>query len=78
MAAKHDGRLKALVIEGIEAPATLALIWKPTHNPALRELLIHTRAAFTDNRPAPSRNRQGKIPARGKASVNGTRSRAPA
>jgi DNA-binding transcriptional LysR family regulator len=78
MSAKHDGRLKALTIEDIEAPATLALIWKPTHSPALRELLIHTRAAFTHNPPAPSRNRQAKTPMRRKATVRGTRSRAPA
>src|SRR5450631_1048054 len=68
MAAKHHRRLKALPIEGIEAPATLALIWKPTHSPALRELLIHTRAAFTDRQPAPSRSRQAGTPVRGKAS----------
>jgi DNA-binding transcriptional LysR family regulator len=46
MTAKHDGRLKALTIDDIETPATLALIWKPVHSPALRELLVHTRKAF--------------------------------
>jgi DNA-binding transcriptional LysR family regulator len=51
MATKHHGRLKGLIIDDIETPATLALIWKPTHNPALRELLIHARDAFT--RPPP-------------------------
>ena len=78
MTAKPDGRLKGLTIKDIEAPATLALIWKPTHSPALRELLIHTRTVFTGNRPATSRNRQAKTPVSGKASVRGTRSRAPA
>jgi len=51
MTAKHVGQLKALIIDDIETPVTLALIWKPTHTPALRELLIHTRKAFT--RPPP-------------------------
>ena len=27
-------------------PALLALIWKGTHNPAVRELLAHSRQAF--------------------------------
>jgi len=78
MTAKYDGRLKALPIEDIETPATLALIWKPTHSPALRELLVHTRAAFTNNGSARSRNGQAKTPLRGNASVRSTRSRAPA
>jgi DNA-binding transcriptional LysR family regulator len=46
MAASHDQRLKALVIDDIKTPAVLALIWRTTTNPALRDLLQHSREAF--------------------------------
>ncbi|WP_237694249.1 LysR family transcriptional regulator [Streptomyces sp. SID2563] len=47
MAAAHRGdRLTARTIDDVETPALLALIWKSTHNPAVRELLAHTRRAF--------------------------------
>jgi DNA-binding transcriptional LysR family regulator len=52
MAASHDGRLKALALDDIETPAVLALIWTTTHSPALRELLLYSRRAFTS--PPPS------------------------
>jgi DNA-binding transcriptional LysR family regulator len=78
MTAKYDGRLRAVAIDDIEVPATLALIWRPTHSPALREFLMHTRAAFTDDRSDPSSNGQAKTPVRGNSSVRGTRSRAHA
>jgi DNA-binding transcriptional LysR family regulator len=47
MAASPAGRLRALVIDDIETPAVLALIWTTTKSPALRELLRHSRQAFT-------------------------------
>ncbi|MFK0100223.1 LysR family transcriptional regulator [Streptomyces sp. NPDC091040] len=46
MAAAHRDRLTARTIDDVETPALLALIWKSTHNPAVRELLAHTRRAF--------------------------------
>jgi DNA-binding transcriptional LysR family regulator len=47
MAARYRNRLTALTIDDVEAPALLALIWKSRHGPALRELLVHSRQAFT-------------------------------
>jgi len=52
MAASHGGRLKAVTIDDIETPAVLALIWTTTKSPALRELLLHSRQAFTIPRPS--------------------------
>jgi DNA-binding transcriptional LysR family regulator len=52
MAASHDGRLKALALDDIETPAVLALIWKTTQSPALRELLLHSRRAFANPQPS--------------------------
>ena len=52
MAASHGGRLKALAIDDIETPAVLALIWARTKSPALRELLLHSRQAFTYPQPS--------------------------
>ncbi|MGW0875438.1 LysR family transcriptional regulator [Streptomyces sp. NPDC002740] len=46
MAASYRDRLTARVIEDIETPAVLALVWKSTHNPAVRELIVHSRQAF--------------------------------
>jgi len=51
MAAGHNGRLKALAIDDIETPAVLALIWTTTQSPALQELLLHSRRAFTSPQP---------------------------
>jgi DNA-binding transcriptional LysR family regulator len=51
MAASHDGRLKALIIDDIDTPAVLALIWRPAKSPALRELLHHSRQALTSSQP---------------------------
>jgi DNA-binding transcriptional LysR family regulator len=49
-------QLKALVIDDIQTPAVLALIWTAADSPALRELLHHSRQAFSDPpQPAPSR-----------------------
>ncbi|MEU5635216.1 LysR family transcriptional regulator [Streptomyces rishiriensis] len=46
MAAAHSDRLTAHLVDDIGAPALLALIWDGTRNPAVRELLAHTRRAF--------------------------------
>jgi DNA-binding transcriptional LysR family regulator len=51
MAASHRDRLTARAIDDVETPAVLALVWKNTHNPAVRELLVHSRQAFTDFAP---------------------------
>jgi DNA-binding transcriptional LysR family regulator len=53
MAASHDTRLKALVIDDIQTLAVLALIWTATGSPAVRELLHHSRQAFTSPQPPP-------------------------
>lgn len=44
--ATHYPELTARTIDDIETPALLALVWKPTRNPAVRELLAHSRQAF--------------------------------
>jgi DNA-binding transcriptional LysR family regulator len=46
IAARYRDRLRALVIDDVEKPALLALIWKNTRSPATRELLVHGRRAF--------------------------------
>ncbi|MGW0950135.1 LysR family transcriptional regulator [Streptomyces sp. NPDC002623] len=52
MAGSYRDRLTARIIDDVEAPALLALIWKSaqsapgTYNPAVRELLKHSRDAF--------------------------------
>ncbi len=46
MAARYRDRLTALTIDDADAPALLALVWKDTPHPALRELLTHGRQAF--------------------------------
>ncbi|GAA0920497.1 LysR family transcriptional regulator [Streptomyces thermoalcalitolerans] len=48
MAAGHRDRLTARVIDDVETPALLALVWKNTHNPPVRELLAHSRQAFAE------------------------------
>ncbi|HKN98955.1 MAG TPA: LysR substrate-binding domain-containing protein [Pseudonocardiaceae bacterium] len=53
MAARHTDTLVARPITGIGQPALLALIWKATRNPALRELLAHCRTAFGYSRDTP-------------------------
>ncbi|MER5385127.1 LysR substrate-binding domain-containing protein [Streptomyces sp. NPDC002688] len=52
MAASYRDRLTARPIEDAETPALLALVWRSTSSPAVRELLVHTRQAFTG--PVPS------------------------
>jgi hypothetical protein len=38
--------LKAVALDDIKTPALLALVWRTTSSPALRELLEHSRQAF--------------------------------
>jgi hypothetical protein len=47
MAAHYRDRLTARTIDDVETPALLALIWKSTSGPAVRELLVYSRQAFT-------------------------------
>ena len=54
MAAHHRDRLTARTIADVDTPALLALIWKSTHSPGMRELLMHSRQAFTMPDPATS------------------------
>ncbi|QGV81795.1 LysR family transcriptional regulator [Streptomyces ficellus] len=46
MAAGHGDRLTALDLKDADIPALLALVWQSPHNPAVRELLVHSRRAF--------------------------------
>lgn len=46
MTTGRNGQLKALSIDGLDAPAALALIWATKESPALRSLLEHSREAF--------------------------------
>ncbi|MBL3669674.1 LysR family transcriptional regulator [Streptomyces sp. M2CJ-2] len=54
MAARYRDRLTARTIDDVDTPALLALIWKNTHSPGMRELLVHSRRAFTEPDPATS------------------------
>jgi DNA-binding transcriptional LysR family regulator len=46
MAAQYGDRLTALAIDDATTPALLALVWRGTHGPAVRELLAYARRAF--------------------------------
>lgn len=46
MVVPHQQALRALEISDLDAPALLALVWKATDTPALRELVRHCRQAF--------------------------------
>ncbi|WP_436757153.1 LysR family transcriptional regulator [Streptosporangium sp. V21-05] len=52
MAAHYRDRLTARVIDDVEAPTRLALTWRNTHGPAVREFLVHGRRAFATSDPA--------------------------
>ncbi|MFF7260865.1 LysR family transcriptional regulator [Streptomyces sp. NPDC008159] len=54
MAAHYRDRLTARTIDDVATPALLALIWKNTPSPGVRELLVHSRRAFTTPDPATS------------------------
>ncbi|MGW1230524.1 LysR family transcriptional regulator [Streptomyces sp. NPDC002530] len=46
MAAAYRGTLVARVIDDVDTPALLTLVWKGTRGPGMRELLAHCRRAF--------------------------------
>ncbi|MFD4370820.1 LysR family transcriptional regulator [Streptomyces sp. NPDC058486] len=46
MAEAYTDRLTALPLADADVPALLALVWKPTHQPAVRAFLVHARQAF--------------------------------
>ncbi|CAM5725741.1 LysR family transcriptional regulator OS=Streptomyces alboniger OX=132473 GN=CP975_30740 PE=3 SV=1 [Streptomyces alboniger] len=52
MAENYRDRLTVRPIDDVEQPALLALIWKGTHNPSVREVLVHSRKAFAKPDPA--------------------------
>ncbi|MFF8597254.1 LysR family transcriptional regulator [Streptomyces sp. NPDC015220] len=62
MAARHRDRLTARTVDGVDTPALLALIWKSTHSPGVRELLVHSRQAFARPDPAASPRTLGRLP----------------
>jgi DNA-binding transcriptional LysR family regulator len=47
MAPRHRDLLAARLIADVDIPALLALVWRGTHAPAVRELVAHCRRAFT-------------------------------
>ncbi|MFJ4836376.1 LysR family transcriptional regulator [Streptomyces sp. NPDC088747] len=51
MAESYRDQIVARTIDDVETPALLALIWKSTHSPAVRELLVHSRQAFSKADP---------------------------
>jgi DNA-binding transcriptional LysR family regulator len=51
MATRYRDRLTALTIDDVETPTLLALVWKSTRSPAVRELLVCSRKAFTEPGP---------------------------
>jgi DNA-binding transcriptional LysR family regulator len=52
MAASVKERLVAVPLQDVDQPAVLALVWRPTADPALRELVRHCRRAFGPATPA--------------------------
>ncbi|MFE6974233.1 LysR family transcriptional regulator [Streptomyces sp. NPDC057682] len=53
MAAAYQDTLVALALDDVDTPALLALVWKGTHSPGMRELLVHSRRAFALPEPPP-------------------------
>lgn len=52
MTLELEGDLARVPMTGIDVHAVLALVWKPAHNPALRELVRHCETAFAAPAPA--------------------------
>ncbi|MBL7498924.1 LysR family transcriptional regulator [Frankia sp. CNm7] len=46
MVVGYRDRLTAVVLDDVDAPALLALVWKSTCSPAVREFLVHGRDVF--------------------------------
>ena len=55
MAAAFSGQLTAVAIKDSVTPALLALVWTRAESPAVRELLVQSRQAFTPHCPSPVR-----------------------
>ncbi|MFJ5288159.1 LysR family transcriptional regulator [Streptomyces sp. NPDC088348] len=53
MAERYRDRLVPLPLADVTAPALLALAWKETPSPAVRELLVHSRHAFFGSQAQP-------------------------
>jgi DNA-binding transcriptional LysR family regulator len=47
MAGPYHGRLRAVPLDDVDSLAVLALIWKLTADPALHELVGHSRRSFS-------------------------------
>uniref|UniRef100_A0AAU2K0F4 LysR substrate-binding domain-containing protein n=1 Tax=Streptomyces sp. NBC_00049 TaxID=2903617 RepID=A0AAU2K0F4_9ACTN len=54
MAESYRDRLTARVIDDVDTPALLSLVWRGAHGPAVRELVAHARRAFGGGLPAPA------------------------
>lgn len=52
MAANHSDRLRALIIDDVDEPALLALVWKQPESPALTQLLSYMRQTFAPTHDA--------------------------
>ncbi|WP_200308024.1 LysR family transcriptional regulator [Streptomyces adelaidensis] len=70
MAESYGDRLTARTIDDVETPALLALVWKNAQNPSVRELLVHSRQAFTRTQADAAETRQAH-PARGSGTQTG-------
>lgn len=53
MAASYHDRLSTLIVDDAATPVQLALIWNPTPNPALQEMVRRSRDAFVRAQPGP-------------------------
>jgi len=58
MAERYRDRLTAVRIDDVDTPAQLALVWRSTHNPAVREFLGYGRRAFGKPEKSPDHDRQ--------------------
>ncbi|MER5648642.1 LysR family transcriptional regulator [Streptosporangium sp. NPDC002524] len=50
MAARYRDRLTTLLVDDVEAPALLSLVWRNANSPAVREMLRRGRRAFAGDR----------------------------
>lgn len=54
MAESYRDRLSARILDDVDIPALLCLVWRPAHGPAVRELLAYGRRAFGGGPPEPA------------------------
>ncbi|MGW8501565.1 LysR family transcriptional regulator [Streptomyces sp. CLCI03] len=69
MAESYRDRLAARVVDDVDIPALLCLVWRAAHGPAVRELLAHTRRAFGDGRGLPEPAAAGDDPRDSRAAI---------